>query len=392
MKAVVLEIERTIRRNASQIQTAKIGAGYALFGSSNGAIVMTDELGWAVLCFLQSEARSDLLNVEIQGFFGEEMKPSREEAAQIGSAIIEGWSRAGLFEDRPREFPNPPGPPGNVFPYQLFYRSKHGDFSLRTDDAHLAKELDIILESFQGDGSKTSSTNTFQCSINSQGELEVFYDHTPIWSRTDRNEARFLILKEAAQSLSGHKRVGAVLHGAAVRAPNGGVLIFIGKSGSGKSTLALGLVSQGWHLLADDHIPISKDGGELISFPTATAVKRGSMELAETKALRAAHEMVDSSRNGVSYLSLQDGVSKGIQLPITAVIVPFYGSDLGLSLERLTPEDAFFACIDSGARPCRHDPQINALASLCNDVSSYRLEFGTSKQSLGACESLVGDV
>ena len=384
-----MEITQTIRLNAGQIETAAIGRRFALYGRLNGTIVMTDDLGMAVLRAIQKDSDKDLIAKAILDFSHEGFKPSHEEAAQIGRAIVEDWHHAGLFDGQPRDFPRPAGRQGKVIKWQLDYASPYGSFRVHTDDAHLAKELDIILASFREASPQTSGRDVFHCTTNHDGALEVFYDGTPIWSRTDRDEARFLLLKEAAQSLSGHSRVGAVLHGAAVRAPNGGVLIFIGESGSGKSTLSLGLVANGWTLLADDHIPISADGTSLIAFPTATAVKPGSMDLDETLRLRETYGMEESAREGVSYLTLPQAADGGTELPVTAVVSPKFGSDLAFELDALTPEDAFFACVGSGARPCRQDPHISALAGLCNDVPAYSLEFQTSDQSWQACLGLV---
>jgi len=384
-----LEITQTIVRNASQIEMAAVGQHYALYAQCNGAIVMTDDLGLALLGALQDNRYEDFLAQIIIDQSTPEMKPSPEEATQISHAIIKGWHHAGLFDGQPRPFPKPAGPPGGLTKWELNYVSPHGRFTVETDDAHLAKELDVILASFRATTPGTSHGDVFQCTTNGDGELEVFYDRAPIWSRTDRDEARFLLLKEAAQSLSGHSRVGAVLHGAAVRAPDGGVLIFIGESGSGKSTLSLGLVSKGWRLLADDHIPISKDGADLIAFPTATAVKPGSMELDETRVLRETYTMLESEREGVSYLTLPQAAIGGTQIPITAVVSPTYGPGLEFKLDRKSPEDAFSACVLSGARPCRRDPQIGGLARLCNDVPAYRLDFQFSEQSLQACQNIV---
>lgn len=389
LKAIVLEITQTIRRNAGQIQAAGVGQNHALYGYLNGTIVMTDDLGMAVLRAIQKDSDKDLVAKAILDFSHEGFKPSHDEAAQIGRAIVEDWHHAGLFDGQPRPFPRPAGPTGDITPWQLNYASGHGAFLVDTDDAHLAKELDVILSAFRTSSRKASPSDVFRCTTNSDGDSEVFYGGAPIWSSTDRDEARFLLLKEAAQSLSGHPRVGAVLHGAAVRAPNGGVLIFTGESGAGKSTLSLGLVAQGWRLLADDHIPISKEGHSLIAFPTATAVKPGSMHLEETRALRETYAMLESEREGVSYLTLPYAADGGTQLPVTAIVLPQYGADLDFKLEPMSREDAFFACVASGARPCRHDPQIGSLAALCNDVPTYKLDFQTSAQSLGACQSLV---
>ena len=351
---------------------------------------MTNALGIAILGAIQNGDDKYRMAEAVIKALADGAKPSHDEAVEIGTAIIGNWQHAGLFNGQPGHFPRPAGPPGDVIPWHLNYVSDHGGLSIETDDAQLAKELDVILSAFRTTSPATPGTEVFRCTTNSGDEMEIFHGRTPIWSRTDRDEARFLLLKEAAQSLSGHSRVGAVLHGAAVRAPTGRVLVFIGQSGAGKSTLSLGLVSKGWQLLADDHIPLAREGTSLIAFPTATAVKPGSMELEETKILRNTYGMQESERDGVSYLSLPHAAVGGALLPITAVITPRYGPDLDFKLERVTSEEAFSICIGSGARPCRLNPQISSLASLCNDVPTYWLDYQTSEQSLLACHNLAG--
>jgi len=379
LKATFLDPLQIFRDHAGQIEAAPVGSDYALFNPQSGAIVRTDALGMSVLGALACDDFESAL-------FTAAPDIPKADVGEVGQLVLSEWQAAGLFDVAPAPFPNPTGRPGETS-ICLDYACAHGGIRVHTDDADMATELDIILASFKAP--PHPAPDVFSCTTNRAGEMELFFGTTPIWSRTDPDEARFLLLKEAAQSLSGPARVGAVLHGAAVRAPDGGVLVFIGESGAGKSTLALGLAAAGWTLLADDHIPLGQSGIELITFPTASAVKPGSMDLPETQALRRARKMLESAREGVSYLSLQEGVTPGELLPIQAVVIPRYGVDLAPQMMRLSAKDAFFRAVGSGARPCRHGPRIAPLARLCTEVPVFELEFHNSDQSHQACLDLV---
>ncbi len=363
-----------IRYPASKLEVVDVGKSFAMHSPASGSIVLTNMLGRAVL--------DEIL-------YGNGPGGLAEDEAKAISAIVDDWKNAGLFDDRPRPFPRPPLEVREAITQAVSYRSAKGQFSVETDSRKLTRELDEILFSYSDDAGEVGPAKTFRCVADKSGQLALSFQGKPIWSRTDRDEARFLLLKEAAQALCGESEVGAVLHGSAVSGPSGKVLAFIGESGQGKSTLSLGLVANGCHSLADDHIPLACDGRSVLAFPTAAAVKSTAYNLPEIRQLFGRFEHHKSTRDGVTYIHLPTGSPAGASKPISAVIVPQYMASTKPGLERVSPEEAFATCIRSGARPCRASPQISSISTLCNTVPFYLLKFSSSSQSIPICLDLL---
>ena len=64
-----------------------------------------------------------------------------------------------------------------------------------------------------------------------------------------------------------------MLHAAGVVSPTGRAFLFLGSAGTGKSTVATGLVSDGWLLLDDDGIRLTKARGEgFCAFPGSARI------------------------------------------------------------------------------------------------------------------------
>ncbi|WP_143534474.1 hypothetical protein [Roseovarius albus] len=380
------KIYDTLHLRSAELVQEKIGEHVALYSQNSGAIVVTDDLGAAVLQGLQN-AKSP---TEIGSIIGQHLRdafaPTESEAEEIGRAIIDGWNSAGLFNEAPAPFPKPIS--GHATPTDiktLTYGSRYGRFAVDTDDGLLVKELDEILAHYVDASATDAVGDPFRCLREAEGDLALSYQNEPIWSRTDRDEARFLLLKEAAARICGTERVGAVLHGAAVCNDQGRAIVFIGDSGYGKSTLTQGLVARGCRFLADDHVPLALDGEAILAFPTAAAVKPDAVDLPEVQQLCAQYEMYQSTREGVSYLALPAATEAGTRHEIAAIVMPRYGEESEFTLEKLSPQAAFAACISSGARPNRDKPQIGSLARLCNTVPTYKLEYSSSEQSNQVC-------
>ncbi|MDF1734818.1 MAG: HPr kinase/phosphatase C-terminal domain-containing protein [Minwuia sp.] len=76
------------------------------------------------------------------------------------------------------------------------------------------------------------------------------------------------------------------VHGTAVALAGAGVLLR-GASGAGKSDLALRLLGEGWQMIADDRVLLSRQGADLIA--TAPAVLTGMLEVRGVGVIRLDH-------------------------------------------------------------------------------------------------------
>ena len=81
----------------------------------------------------------------------------------------------------------------------------------------------------------------------------------------DADSLRVYLLGSAMGALL-FQRGLLLIHGNAI-AIDGGCLVCVGDSGAGKSTLAGAFLQQGYHLLADDVVPVDADGMAVPGFP-----------------------------------------------------------------------------------------------------------------------------
>lgn len=92
-------------------------------------------------------------------------------------------------------------------------------------------------------------------------------DRRGLWSRAVSHLLRALVPAMLSQGR------GLLVHGCAMRAPEGHAVVFLGPSGEGKSTMARRL--PGWTLMADDHVLLELAGGRVMASGTLFAGKEG---------------------------------------------------------------------------------------------------------------------
>lgn len=372
------------------IERAALGTGTALFNARSGAIVTTDALGAAVVSQLESGVDPVEVAPALAAAYG--VEPSRRAAPlrTVVDALIAQWSEAGLLARDRLEYPDPVADHGKPLRQKAEYYTRFGSFQVACETKLLADQLNEILGVVSDARQRRSeSQRSLRCVSCSGGGFGVFSGKA-IWGRATLDEARFLIIREAAEVLCGAGRVGAVMHGSAVSNGDGALLI-MGDSGRGKSTLAQGLVAAGCGYVSDDHLPLHVGGRSVLSFPTRSAVKPRAMRLSEIKRLARRYGATSRARDGVTYLSIPAAAGVGEEIPVKALVFPQYANGASLGLTELTPQEAFSESIAAGARPTREDPQIGPLARLCGEVPAFRLDFGASTQSVPACLEILED-
>lgn len=358
---------KALAERIDAIERVRLGSRHVLYSPASGAILMTDELGLAVL--------SDPMTPKV----GADLPRA------VLDEILREWKEAGLFDEAQLPFPDPVLDCLKTGLYNRCFVSTWGTVTVETDDPALLRELDELLWAFSASKeSRVSHGLTIRCISCAEGGFGVFIEGRALWGRATTDVARYLIVREAAEALAGADRVGAVLHGAAVL-HQGSALLILGESGRGKSTLAQGMVDAGCGFLADDHLPLHVDGRQLLAFPSGSAVKEGARNLSEVRRLTALHGQFGSSRDGVCYLPIEPAVAPGTAVPITAIVFPVQMPGAELTMTRMAPEEAFVAAIGSGSRPSRQRKQITSLARLFDAVPAFTLRYGTSAQSVPAC-------
>jgi len=114
-----------------------------------------------------------------------------------------------------------------------------------------------------------------------------------------------------------------VLHASAVEV-GGRSLAFVGQSGQGKTTMATLICADGYPLVADDLLPVSPNGGEIMSVPVGTELRvREKVEaLLEWFDPGTARRLTVDERRAVAAKT-----TTAPELPLASIVVPWPDRD-----------------------------------------------------------------
>jgi hypothetical protein len=128
----------------------------------------------------------------------------------------------------------------------------------------------------------------------------------------------------------------ALVHGAAVRSPDGRAVLLPGDGGSGKSTLAAWLSRRGFGLLAGDMIALDA-AGRVVPWPLPHSIKRGSWAaLASVMTeLEALPSRIANGRE-MKFVPAPPAAWQAAPTPVAALIFPAYGTRDEPGMTRLT--------------------------------------------------------
>ncbi|MEL6644998.1 MAG: hypothetical protein AAFQ79_13790 [Pseudomonadota bacterium] len=369
------------------LERSALGTTSAVFNAQSGSIVTADALGLAIIDrVVAGDARDQVADTLIQALELSD-EDARVALPAIVADLLDHWDAAGLFDETRPDFPDPVFDHGHGVPNAVTYQTPYGKISVASQSRLLTQQLDEILGVLSDRHAEEGGDELkLRCVACAGGGYGVF-DENPLWGRATLDEARFIVIREAAEILCGRDRVGAVLHGSAIAHGDHAVLV-MGDTGRGKSTLAQGLVAAGCGFVSDDHLPLHKNGTDVLCFPTRSAVKPKALKLTEVKQLIRKHGKRSQARDGVTYLELPPFAEVGAKIPVGALIFPEYQEGAGLEITEITPEEAFEECILAGARPARTDPRIGPMATLCREIPAFGIRFGDSRQSIPACLEL----
>ncbi|WGW03307.1 phosphoenolpyruvate carboxykinase (ATP) [Tropicibacter oceani] len=344
---------------SADIESCAIGAHLVLHNRASGAIVLAaPELARLLHEDPRTQAERDTLaSWQSAGLFdAERYSPgqaiaARPLAGKVGLGFAAGAARATLW------MPQDP----------------------------LLDQLNCVLARYAQPGGAPTQP---ELSIEVEGDDYTLYrDGVALTERIDRDAARYACILAISEALVGGDAVAANMHASAV-ARGGRALVFVGGSGSGKTTTALGLMGRGWSQVADDHVPLHRNGHQVFSFPAAVGTKARSWALPEVQALFTAGREMPKVRDGVRYVEVSRQVAAGSVVPVAAVIFPTHDAGADFEMHRVTPEEALLRAIEGGARVSRGLNTLAPLARLLDQVPAYRMVYSHSGQSLDACESL----
>lgn len=383
MTAGTLEPDLTRRDTALALQIHPLGGSFVVASGVTGAVVLTNGFGRRIA----DAVRKGVSVPELAATLADHPDEIPDASAAIHQVLGE-WEKAGLMARTALPFPDPVAyrPLGGPV---FRYGGPQGTVAFRVPDAALAEQVQTVLRGMEP---WADQPETLLEAVPDGDGFAIFRAGQAISGRVVLDAARFVLLREMAETACGADQVAAVFHAGAV-ARNGQALVICGESGQGKSTLTFGLVAAGCAYLGDDHIPLHRDGRSVLAFPTAAGVKAGSWDLPEIRALQDMYGMAPHSpRMGVRYLPLGQAQTPriGTKLPVRALIFPEFRPGAAYEIARVEPEQALILALRAGSRPSgSHRGNIAPLADFLNHIPAYRLSYSSSEFSVPACLDLL---
>ena len=180
----------------------------------------------------------------------------------------------------------------------------------------------------------------------------------------------------------------AVLHASAVY-KNNKAIVFLGESGSGKSTATTLLTLNGYHLLADDFVPISTENKLLYSFPGAISIKENMLELMQTSfpQLTKSELRIKDSNTNFKYLYPSRHSDISTCLPAKVLIFIKYDKGAVASLKKLSATKTLeFLIPDSWISPLKEN--VIPFLDWIEETPAYTLEYSDTKDLLSLIDNI----
>lgn len=185
----------------------------------------------------------------------------------------------------------------------------------------------------------------------------------------------------------------AVFHASALRRENQCIMV-LGPSGSGKSTLAALLMAKGYHLLADDFVPVDAASREVFFFPAAVSIKEKAFPqlIPLYPQLAAASEFYDPARNKtVRYLLPNPTIEVPLSAyPCKALVFVQYDKEMDLKIEKLSKVEAFQQLVpDSWISPLGENA--SGFLDWFLEMPCYALTYSDNEKMVKAMDKILGD-
>ena len=228
-----------------------------------------------------------------------------------------------------------------------------------------------------------------------EGNLVLRYDHIIIgmWKRECLNFLSGRLFMELLNSI--HQKTAddwmAVFHASAV-SDGQQCLLFLGDSGNGKSTLSAILMANGFHLLADDFVPVDAINFRVHYLPAALSVKKSALGhlVPLFPQLATAPEYFDPYLNKTFRYLANPGLSNHTSsgYPCKALVFVKYEKDSGLILEDMPKDIAFQSLV-----PSSWISPLPEVASRFLDwflaMPCYRLTYSDNEAVVGAVRGML---
>lgn len=348
------------------IEVVPLGDRFVLRSHVTGAVVLSDQAGFAALAHAEGGSRDDAVQ-RIARSHG----LSRYEAERVLDATLAAWDGAGLLSNVPLGFPRTlfeprPGP-------ALSLDLGRNERSMRL----ISDEPGLIERAASAFAPHVLVNGGRPCEVmdirSGEDGYTVFRDGSAVWGTADADALRFYVFQDVIAFLSERDSVGAIVHGAIVSDASGS-LALAGPSGQGKTTLALDLSRRGWRVASDDLFALHTDARHAISVPTRAHVKRAGKAPATEWRER--------------YESPPKSTRSGELLPVSALVFPAYRPGTAAEVAALTPEEALVRLLRSGTEVARPNGSIAPLVAFVAATPAWSVTYGATEDAVRFCHDV----
>jgi len=181
-----------------------------------------------------------------------------------------------------------------------------------------------------------------------------------------------------------------LLHASGVSYGDGSI-IFPAIGGSGKSTLCAALIKNNFGYISDDIIPVSYKSGQLISFPFAIGIKKGSWKILE-KFYPELPKTTIFGNNAleVKYLSPSNTKIKRYHSP-SYLIIPCYKKGVTASIEKTPSIEGLKAIIEGESlikQPFDNE-DIKKLVNWVKGLKCYKITYDNLDEATRLIQKIV---
>lgn len=177
------------------------------------------------------------------------------------------------------------------------------------------------------------------------------------------------------------------IHAGAVRRGDRCILL-PGSSGSGKSTLVAGLVSEGFELLADDTVVLSRDPVTVRPVACGICTKSGAWEALEIRFPRLRRRMIESRPDGqsVRYILPPEYPVTNIdaRVPVGSIVFPRYRPDEPTAMNPIGQGTALRRLMDCfvALRGRLDDADVHRLVAWISNIPCYDLQVSSLNEAV----------
>lgn len=262
--------------------------------------------------------------------------------------------RADGLIGRAAEIDPPQDWPGSSFPADRRSGIAHPildrSFVFRSADAGLLRTLEDLFEA-----SDPESAPSIALDVDRLSGGEILLQAANTW-RFPSEDAFIHEVVEVVNEYAARSCSMPVLHAAAVRTPDGRILVLPGRVDAGKSTLAAALVRAGADYLGDESIGVGHLDLEAFAYPKPISLDSNGWRVVGLGGCPTAHVSPREIRSDVALLS-------GAVGRVSEIVLPEHNPTDAPSRTRLTPREALRAVLSNTLNLARSGEA--GLATLC---------------------------